>query len=155
MHAISQKKVELSVSSITRDGLRPRRSVRSTRCAERAAPLWTARRDQIAARRRNARCSRFAMPYVMRPRLTASAPTLRAAAPCHARRLRIRRIGIMRSHRGLRETVTPQEMALVKENGHGRAFGQLAQNRKIVFSSPLRICTVRTGKRLGRAGRKG
>ena len=46
----------------------------SNRSAERAAPLWTARRNHIAARRRIACRSRFAALYVVRRRFTASAP---------------------------------------------------------------------------------
>jgi hypothetical protein len=87
MHAISQKKVELGVSSITRDGLPSRRSAWSSRSAERCAPLWTARLKQIAARRRSACRSRFAALYVVRRRFTASVPALRAVSLCHPCRL--------------------------------------------------------------------
>ena len=95
--------------------------------AERAAPLWTARRNQIAARRRSARRSRFAALDAVRRRFTASAPALRVASLCHARRLRIRRIGITRNRRGLGETVAPQKWCGVKENRHALAFGKRAQ----------------------------
>jgi hypothetical protein len=67
------KKADLCASSITRNGPRSRRSVRSSRYAERAAPLWTARRNQVAARHRSACRSRFAALDVVR-RSTASAP---------------------------------------------------------------------------------
>ena len=73
MLAISQKKADPSGSSITRDEPRSRRSARSSRSAERAAPLWTARRKQIAARHRSACRSRFAALDVVRRRFTASA----------------------------------------------------------------------------------
>ena len=48
---------------------------------ERSAPLWTARRKQIAARHPSACRSRFTALYVVRRRLTASAPALPAL--CH------------------------------------------------------------------------
>ena len=127
MLATYQKKADLSASSTTRDELRSKRSAQSSRCAERAAPLWTARRKQIAARRRSACRSRFAALYVVRRRFTASAPALRAASLCHACRLRIRRIRITRNRPGLGETVAPQKWCGVKENRHALAFGKRAQ----------------------------
>ena len=111
MLAISQKKAELSGSSTTRNELRSRRSARSSRSTERAAPLWTARRKHIAALHGSACHSRFAALDAVRRRFTASAPALRAAPLCHACRLRIRRIEITRNRPGLGETVAPQKNA--------------------------------------------
>ena len=127
MLAISQKKAALRGSSTTRNELRSKRSALSSRSAERAAPLWTARRKHIAARRRSACRSRFAALDVVRRRFTASAPALRAASLCHACRLRIRRIQITRNRPGLGETVAPQKWCGVKENRHALAFGKRAQ----------------------------
>ena len=108
--AISQKKADLSASSTTRNEPRSKRSALSSRSAERAAPLWTARRKRIAARRRSACRSRFAALDMVRRRSTASAPTLRAVSLCHACRLRRRRIRITRNRPGLGETGAPQKM---------------------------------------------
>jgi hypothetical protein len=127
MLAISQKKADLSASSITRNVPRSRRLARSSRSAERAAPLWTARRNQIAARHRSACRSRFAALDAVRRRSTASAPALRAASLRHARRLRSRRIQITRNRRGLVETVAPQKWCGVKGNRYALAFGKRAQ----------------------------
>ena len=74
MLAISQKKAGPGASSITRDGPRSRRSAPSSRSAERAAPVWTARRNQIAPRHRSPCRSRFAARDLVRRRSTASAP---------------------------------------------------------------------------------
>jgi hypothetical protein len=106
--ATYQKKADANGSPIACDDLRSKRSALSSRVAERAAPLWTARRNYIAARRRNAGRSRFGAVDVVRRRFTASEPALRAASLCHARRLRIRRIQIMRNRRVWGETVAPQ-----------------------------------------------
>ena len=146
MRAISQKKADLSASSITRDGRRSRRSARSSRCAERAAPLWTARRNQIAARHRSACRSRFAALDVVRRRFTASAPALRAVSLCHACRLRRRRIRITRNRPGLGETVAPQKCRGVKENRHALAFGKRAQKEK----HDGRMCYVQAKRSTGR-----
>ena len=69
-----QIKADLSASSITRDGPRSRGSARSSRSAERAAPLWTARRRHIVARRRSACRSHSAALDSVRRCFTASAP---------------------------------------------------------------------------------
>ena len=127
MPATFQKKVRPGGSLITRNEPRSKRSALSSRSTERAAPLWTARRKQIAARRRSACRSRFAALYVVRRRFTASAPALRAASLCHACRLRSRRIRITRNRPGLGETVAPQKWCGVKENRHALAFGKRAQ----------------------------
>ena len=99
MRAISQKKAALRDSSTTRNELRSKRSALWTCFTERAAQLWTARRKHIAARCRSACRSRSATLDTVRRRFTASAPALRAASLCHARRLRIRRIEITRNRR--------------------------------------------------------
>lgn len=145
MLAISQKKADLSASSTTRDGQRSRPSRSPNRSAERAAPLWTARRNQIAARRRNACRSRFAALYVVRRRFTASAPALRAVSLCHACRLRSQRIRITRNRPGLGETVAPQKWCGVKENRHALAFGKRAQKEK----HDGRMCDVQAKRSTG------
>ena len=105
-----QRKAALRGSSTTRNELRLQRSALWTCFAERAAPLWTARRKHIAARRGSACRSPSAALDAVRRRSTASAPALRAASLCHVRRLRVRRIGIMRNHRLLGEAVAPEKM---------------------------------------------
>ena len=74
MLAISQKKSgpERQLNYARRTAIKG--SVRSSRYAERAAPLWTARRNQIAARHRSASRSRSAALDVVRRRFTASTP---------------------------------------------------------------------------------
>lgn len=83
-----------------------------------------------AADRRTARSacrSRFAALYFVRRCFTASAPALRAASLCHACRLRIRRIAIMRNRPGLGETVAPQKWRGVKDNKRVLADGKRAR----------------------------
>ncbi len=78
--------------STTRNEPRSRRSAPSSRSAERAALLWAAQRNHIAARRGNACRSRSAALNAVRRCSTASAPALRAASLCHACTLHIWRI---------------------------------------------------------------
>lgn len=104
---------------------RSRPSPASNRSAERASPLWTARRS--AARPRIACRSRFAALYLVRRCFTASAPALRAASLCHACRLCIRWIAIMRNRPGLGETVAPQQRCGVKDNRRALADGKRAR----------------------------
>src|SRR6266852_1795409 len=127
MRAISQRKAAPRGSSTMRNVPRSRRSAWPSRYAERAAPLWTARRNRIAPRRRCACRSRSAALNVVRRRFTASAPALRAASLCHACRLRSRRIQITRNRPGLGETVAPQKWRGVKESRHALAFGKREQ----------------------------
>jgi len=74
MPAIFRKKVARLGKSTMQSEQRSRPSPASNRSAERAAPLWTARRT--AARPRIACRSRFAALYLVRRCFTASAPAL-------------------------------------------------------------------------------
>ena len=71
-----QERAAFSAKSTMRKEPRPKRSGPSNRSTERAATLWTARRNHIAARRRSACRSRFA-----RLRCCAVA-SLQARQPC-------------------------------------------------------------------------
>jgi hypothetical protein len=133
MPETSQRKAALRGSSTTRDELRSKRSALWNCFAERAAPLWTARRKHLAARRGSACRSRSAALNAVRRRSTASAPALRAASLCHVRRLRVRRIGIMRNHRLLGEAVAPERMVRgdKADRRHGPGLRQAGRGKEV------------------------
>lgn len=89
-----------------------------------------AKRSRTAEKR--ACRSRSAALNAVRRRFTASAPGLRPALLCHARRLRIRRIGISRNRPGSGETVAPQKWRGVKaNNGLGPALREAGRPRSL------------------------
>jgi hypothetical protein len=112
---IFQKRVVRRGNSTMPSEQRSRPLPASNRSVDRATPLWTARRRGTAAWCRSACRSRFAALNMVRRCFTARAPALRAASLCHACRLRIRRIGIMRNRPGLGETVAPKKWCEVKD----------------------------------------
>jgi hypothetical protein len=71
----------------------------------RAASLWTARRREGAARRRNACRSRSAGLYMVRPRFTASAPAQEGRCALSRWQAALRAVEVLRNRRGSGEAV--------------------------------------------------